>query len=51
MHKNESLKILNNPITYDRGVLKMRNEKWEMRNQKWEWKWEIRNENGNEKWE
>ena len=38
MYKNESLKILNNPITYDRGVLKMRNQKSE-----------IRNENGNEK--
>ena len=26
MYKNESLKRLNNSVTYDRGVLQMRNE-------------------------
>ena len=33
MYKNESLKRLNNSVTYDRGVLQMR---MEMRNEKWE---------------
>ena len=33
---NESLKRLNNSVTYDRGVWEMKNEKWEMRNEKWE---------------
>ena len=41
--KNESLKRLNSSVTYDRGVLQVRNEGWEMRNEKWE----IRNENVN----
>ena len=31
MYKNESLKRLNNSVTYDRGVLQMR---MEMRNEK-----------------
>ena len=31
MYKNESLKTLNNSVTYDRGVLEMR---MEMRNEK-----------------
>ena len=28
IYKNESLKRLNDLVTYDRGVWEMRNEKW-----------------------
>ena len=31
MFNNESLKRLNNLVTYDRGACEMKNEKWEMR--------------------
>ena len=48
---------LNNSIKYDKGVWKMRNEKWKMRmrmrmrneNEKWEMRMRTTNENG--KWE
>ena len=41
IYNNESLKRLNNSVTYDRGVWKMKNEKWEKRNEKWEQSYKL----------